>query len=464
MKHGKRHIALLAAAACLTIFGSCTKFLDIKPYGETIPETPEEFSALLHNHLEEFDQGIDKFWGGPSDAFDLEMYSDNFENSLTKYPQGANMALYVGTQLNNKQQSYASLYSVIRDCNIVIGYINADDTQISDDVLGTAYAIRGVCYFRLLREYCAPCYGNLDGLGVPIVTVFDMEALTTRSTIRETIAQIESDYLKAMEYNIQDEVYRFNNDVLEALLSRLYFWAGDYDKAIVYAEKVLAKHPLSSGEEYKEMLSSQYTSKGEVVFKSTTLPDSSTRNMISGEIKMLDYRPVSKRFIDTFTDGENDVRYSLSVSKRTSVRKFQMSIRSSEMQLILAESYYHKGQQSEALEKLNFLRSKRITSGYVPYTLETLPPVNTSEYIKTDATGKELTPLLNAILNERRKELFSEGDRWFELKRNGRPEFWVARQGRKYTTRQFMYTFPLPIDDILLTPGLIQNPGYDEAE
>lgn len=454
----------LLAAALLSVPASCTKFLDIKPYGETIPETPEEFSALLHSHLEEFDQGCDKFWGGPSDAFDLEMYSDNFETSLTKYPDGNNMALYIGSHLNNKQQSYERLYEVIRDCNIVIGYISEDGTTLSNDVLGTAYAMRGVCYYRLLREYCAPCRGNSDGLGVPLVTVFDMEAQTTRSTIRETVSRIEADYLKAIQYDIQDEVYRFNSDVLEALLARLYFWSGDYSNAIVYAGKVIGKHPLSSGEEYKEMLNSQYTSKGEVIFKSATLPDNSLRVTVSGETKMLDYRPVSKRFVDIFTDGENDIRYSLSLKKRTSVRKFQMSIRSSEMQLILAESYYHLGQESEALAALNSLRSKRITSGYVPYTLESLPEVNTGEYIRTDATGKELTPLMSAILNERRKELYCEGDRWFELKRNGRPEFWVAKQGRKYTTRQFMYTFPLPIDDILLVPGLIQNPGYDEAE
>ena len=40
--------------------------------------------------------------------------------------------------------------------------------------------------------------------------------------------------------------------------------------------------------------------------------------------------------------------------------------------------------------------------------------------------GNALTPLLYAIHCERRKELFLEGDRWYELKRNGCPEFWVA--------------------------------------
>ena len=77
-----------------------------------------------------------------------------------------------------------------------------------------------------------------------------------------------------------------------------------------------------------------------------------------------------------------------------------------------------------------------------------------------DALGNPVTPLLQAILDERRKEMFMEGDRWFELKRNGRPEWWVISNGLKYTTRKYLYTAPISKDDIDLNPGLEQNPGY----
>ena len=60
-------------------------------------------------------------------------------------------------------------------------------------------------------------------------------------------------------------------------------------------------------------------------------------------------------------------------------------------------------------------------------------------------------------------ELFAEGNRWFELKRNGSPEFWVAANGKKYTTAKYLYTFALPKNDIDLFLGLVvQNPGYIE--
>ena len=132
------------------------------------------------------------------------------------------------------------------------------------------------------------------------------------------------------------------------------------------------------------------------------------------------------------------------------------------MQLIKAEALYHKGDENGALKSLNDLRRNRI-SGIVDFTSATLPAVNVDDRIKTDASGKALTPLIYSILCERRKEMFMEGDRWYEMKRNGRPEFWVAKQGRKYTVRKFMYTFPIPVGDVMLVDGMIQNPGYERT-
>lgn len=61
--------------------------------------------------------------------------------------------------------------------------------------------------------------------------------------------------------------------------------------------------------------------------------------------------------------------------------------------------------------------------------MDNLPEV-AKQNITIDATGAPLSKLISAILCERRMELFLEGDRWFELKRNGRPEFWIAANGK----------------------------------
>ena len=135
-------------------------------------------------------------------------------------------------------------------------------------------------------------------------------------------------------------------------------------------------------------------------------------------------------------------------------------MRTAEFKLIEAECLYHLQQTEAALQSINELRAKRI-AGYTPLTEAELPPPADTEIIRTDASGRELSPLMALILRERRKEFFLEGDRFFEQKRNGRPEYWTAYNGLKYTTRKFMYTFPIPIQDIETVKGLRQNPGYE---
>lgn len=100
-------------------------------------------------------------------------------------------------------------------------------------------------------------------------------------------------------------------------------------------------------------------------------------------------------------------------------------------------------QEDKALKSINELRAHRI-SNYTDLTVDKLPTLSDKEVIKTDVEGNALTPLMGFILQERRKELFLEGDRFFEQKRNGSPEYWTALNGLKYVTEKYMYTFPIP--------------------
>lgn len=454
----------------LSIF-SCKEYLDIKPYGKVIPQTADEFSSLLHSTLYEIDNG------GPSvlipNASSIVVYdaiADNLETSLTQLPEGGLLATYAGDRIGSNvnasgNDAYTKYYQLIRNCNIIIGEMKETESELAKNVLGTAFAIRGICYYGLMREYC-DIYDPQQKyqLGLPIVTVFDMEARPVRSSLKETIEFIEDDLKKALSYNVQEEIYRFTVPVVKGYLARFYFWTRQWDKAGNFATQVLDSHPLLDREGYRTMMTPDYPLKGNMLIKSELYSTATEEEAGVGTYKPLQYRPVSKRFIDTFNDEEKagDIRYEMNFSKIRICTKFIFSgMRSAEMILIRAESYYHLGDEDNALEDINTLRSKRILN-YTPLTQNTLPEPINSDYIKQDVNGVPLTKLLSLILTERRKELFMEGDRWFELKRNGRPEFWVAKNGLKYTTKKFMYTLPIPLSDIFQIPGLQQNEGYNE--
>lgn len=454
------YISLLCAA----VLTSCTKFLDIKPYGKTIPKTPDEFAALLHAIIEDIDYGEEVIVGNVLSVANLECYADNLEANLTEYPRGDYLPLYIGSHLSDKDRRYEDLYEVIKDCNIILDNMEDRESDLAKEVLGVAYSLRGICYYNLLRDFCEPPVGNMEGLGMPLIVRFDMEERLPRSTIAQTYRQAESDMLKALGYNVQNKLYRITADVMDGYLARLYFWVGEWEQAANYARKMMAKYPMVSSAEFAQMIKAELSARGNMILKSAILFDSSYQNQFLNTRELVRSRPLGKRFVDLFVEKEKDVRYSLTFDKwRLSLKTPFAGIRTAEMNLILIESLYHSGDMPGALAALNDFRKFRI-EGVSDYTMETLPAVNAEDLIKEDVYGKPLTPLLNAILNERRKELYMEGDRWYELKRNGRPEFWVAKQGRKYTTFSYMYTFPFKIQDIDLVDGMIQNPGYDKVE
>ena len=452
------------AAAALT---SCDDFLDIKPYDRTIPKTTEDFSALVHEICDQMDDGAGAAGlaiGEYGMTQELEAVSDNMATNLTGSTD--NLDTYIGVRLSAKQSWYKNLYEEIRNCNILLDeYHEGRDTREGQDIVGFAYALRGVCYYQLLRMFCAPPLADDAKLGVPIVTEFDMEARPVRSTLQETIDQAESDLKAALDCNIQNDMYRFNNDVIRGYLARLYHWCGRWQEARREAQVVVRNHPLLSGDDYVKMMQTQYGISGNKLLVGNRLPEYQIG--ISGAMTYLEQRPLSADYATLFAEGTNDIRRksNLFFNRKRKNRKLIFSgMRSAEMALIAMECAYHLNQQDSALAELNDFRRHRILTDDYAYTTQTLPEVNKQTLVQQDATGKPLTPLIQAILRERRKELYLEnGDRWFELKRHGRPEWWVAVNGKKFWTRRFMYTFPINLRDIDLQPGLIQNPGYVET-
>lgn len=456
-----KRIYFLTLLPLLATLISCKQFLDIKPNGKTIPKTADEFASLLHSRLNEIDyaSSLEPLIGNISSLTDIEYFSDNLDANLNIYPGSNNLPVYVGKKLNAQQTRYSNLYQRIRDCNIIIDNLKTEDNEESKNVLGTAYAIRGVAYFLLLREFCEP-YQRDDQLGVPLVTRFDMEEKPLRSTYGQTIHQIEQDFNKSISYQVSDKLFRFTEDVSRAYLARLHFWTKNWDKAISQSTTLLATYPMLDTTSYKAMIQSKNTQLGNTLLRSYIFSDQSADISYSNESQAIQFRPASKEFFDLFIEKGDDVRFNIIFGKkRVNQKNFFAGVRTDEMCLILAEAYAHKNNEGKALEYLNLIRSKRIPK-YVAYTAANLPVVSKKALITIDAEGKALTPLMQAILNERRKELYGEGDRFWELKRNGSPGFWVASNGRRYTTLPFMYTFPIPKIDVQIINGLIQNPGY----
>lgn len=465
----KKHI-FTAAAACISLgISSCTNYLDIKPYDKVIPETPEEFSALLHNILNDIDEGDENYLvPNYSIASDFDVaFGDDFEVCLTE-AGGSRLRTYLGNYIehNGYYSCYSRLYEYIRNCNIIINEMEDHDSEEARNVFAAAYAMRGVAYYELIRQFCQiPDPANLDSqLGVPLVTIFDMEATPARASMATILNQIESDLKTSLSYNMTDPVYRFTPDVVKGYLGRLYFWSRRWEDCLGISREILAAHPLLDRDGFKTMMENFGKLTGNQLIKCYRSASVTGTGSLTGTTSNISYRPVSIRYLSNYYDDEKvtDIRYDMYVNSKRQIKKTVFcGMRGAEFKLMEAESLYHLRREPEALKSINEFRSYRIKNSK-DIEMDNLPAVNSREIMKMDVNGQPITPLLALIQRERRKEFLLEYDRFFELKRNGCPEFTTYLNGTKYRTLSYMYTLPIPIHDMDIVDNLQQNPGYTE--
>ena len=272
----------------------------------------------------------------------------------------------------------------------------------------------------------------------------------------------------AIAHGITDDKYLFTADVTKAFLAKALFWAEEWDDALELCQELAEIYPLATRNEYESIIEAEYAKGKGIIIRSRINNNNSSSASIRGQaVSDMLTRPVSYDLIKLYAPyNEKDIRFTTFFTpKRKNQKEPVGRIRASEIHLMMAECLAHKGSSQDALDIINNLRANRI-EGYVPYTLETLPEVDKDAIIKVDALGKPLTRLTQAILNERRMEMCLEGDRWFELKRNGGPEFTIITDAigiwQKYTMKTYMYTFPINKDDVDLKDYLKQNEGYEE--
>jgi hypothetical protein len=154
-------------------------------------------------------------------------------------------------------------------------------------------------------------------------------------------------------------------------------------------------------------------------------------------------------------DAQNRIIYNGTYG--TSLNVYFPMYRLADIFLLYAEALNKTGDRTNALKYLNFVH---VRAGLPAYTAAQLAA---EDFMET------------AILNERQKELFAEGKRWFDLVRTDRvvqvmDPILRARQivqgatpsGWGDPNDKRKYLWPLHRNVLNTNPGFIQNPPYTE--
>lgn len=467
----KKNILSAFIVSLLFITTGCEKQLDQQPTGSF--GDANAFQSLTDIQLGT-NGAYGRFGAFANDMYVSAITSDEGKLGLDNAGQGALTYRYQyssdATTGGDVIAAYGGYYALIDQVNRVLGKINTVPLEAGEEARrtvlnGQLLALRGVAYFELLRNYSKP-YDAQDALGVPLMLTSDPLALPARNTVKEVMDQIEKDLSDAKGMVPAVNAGSFTDTVMNRVnitgfQARIALFKRDYDAAIAYSTEVInaAVKPLADAAQFPGIWID--ANNMETLFRirySNSATIGSLWNTTGGQI----YIAPSDKLIQAY--DANDIRLTTYFdelvkdgSSYNFVKKYigssrggnvvdMKAMRIAEMYLIRAEAQARKSNPDLAAvaSDLNLLRSKRI-AGYA------------------DETFANANQAIDAVMEERFKELAFEGFRFYDLKRNKMPVQRLASDAneawRTLSADSYLFVFPIPRDEINANENMVQNPG-----
>jgi len=497
----KNLFKILTLSAVLSItFSSCD--LDRYPYDSI--EQSQSFQTI--KDAQAYGNGL--YSGFRGKQYGLFMYSTDIQSDLLNATLdfgNRNGSIYRWTVFladdytirdtwNPYYNGIANTNNLINNIDKIVTTTDADKASIGI-IKGEAYFFRAYYYYSLVIRWAKDYEKSAaaSDLGVPIVLDFDVTLKPERATVQAVYDQILSDISQAKTLLSSvagaKAATKITKDVVSALEARVYLTMDNYTKAAEVTNQLISAgtYPLAStaADLKKEWVDDSGSETILQLFadKPTELPNTNA--------VYLGFNPTSKKYTPDFIPqkwvldlfAETDLRKAVYFEKKPvyiqgkdytdiiCVNKFPGNpalfttattnyahkpkvFRIAEMYLINAEaSAQIPGSEAKALTSLNAMRTARGLTALV---------------------GLTGTALLDAVKEERTRELMFEGFRLDDLKR------WKSGFARKtpqnmeliitgadyeqktVTAGDDKFVWGIPTNDMTTNPSLKdqQNPGW----
>ena len=425
-------------------FAACENYVDITPTGKKTVDSTETYYELValpnrSYYPSSFALLSDNVWSKESNIIGKEYLSSD----------GINMTF--NEDADRKELSdnnlYANCYQYILRSNIVISLVDhsTGDKDVKELAKAEAKIMRAWDHFILVNTFAKaynPETAATDGC-IAIVSEYDLEATPTKATVAQVYDFIIKDIEDALPY-LQEEpvnVYHPSKAFGYALAARVYLFHRDWKKAKEAAEESLKLNNtlidyIDLGAKGGPTKVTTYAKGGNPEVLNYAYMGGPTEvlafcyGMLSPEMVQL-FGQNDERLNQFFKTSDNSVYYfdegSGAALWNTSITysKFQpmsVGMRTAEVYLILAEAKARLKDIPGAVQTLNQLREKRIKRA------EAVLPEPATE-----------RAMVQAVIDERRKELISGFSRFWDLKRYN-----TEADYAKTITR----TFPLVSTDV----------------
>ncbi|MBC7000471.1 RagB/SusD family nutrient uptake outer membrane protein [Cytophaga sp. FL35] len=262
--------------------------------------------------------------------------------------------------------------------------------------------------------------------------------------------------LNSMEPVSTEKIYP-DEYTVKALLARHYLRSGNWERAVTISSELINLFPMESDLNkvfLKDSKETIWQLKADNDFPKNTRE---AQQLIIQAVPSQTYA-LSNDFMNAFEPGDQRLmNWTRSISDQDStvtlyypykykaginaLESFEYSVlfRSTEQVLIRSEAKARLGELEGALADVNLVRSRAGLSNLIAHSQE---------------------DVLEAILHERRMELFTEqGHRWLDLKRMEKAEEVLGDIKANWKNTDLL--LPIPENELELNPNLLpQNPGY----
>ena len=464
----KKKIILLLVAGLLSLDSCKQSFLDLKPY-DSLPatdalKTEADLSTAL-NGMYSILRNSNLY--GRTIPFIGDLSADNVYLSVSnsgRYPQEYQLAISV--QNADIQNTWTLAYTAILQANNIINSQVATSATVSQ-YKGEALTIRALMYWELVKLFAKPYTSDATSPGVPIVLTYDQTLRPPRNTVKEVYTQITTDLTQAfgqMAGTRPNSSY-VTKYVAEALLAKVYLYEADYANALKSAQDVIANGGYTLAQPAN--LNAYWANPTPRADKLETIFEVSVDGVANVGFDALANMYNQSGYGDGLVTTDLYNLYSASDARRGLiltgtragasvyiVNKYQnvtnnadkddiKVIRYADVLLIAAESAARTANEPLALTLLNQLAQRRDPS-FAGYTV----------------SG---TDLINTIINERRKELAFEGDRFDDLNRLNLPlnrNDQYPASARTVPAGDFRRINPIPQVELDSNKQITQNAGY----
>ncbi len=483
----KRFNIILVALLTISLF-SCKDFLDMKPTNSADADeaikTPKDASVAINGIMRAMTSA--DYYGR-----NFLIYGDAKGGDFTVYSQGRGLdGLYTFNHAADNG-SYSGFWSQIYYCLLQVNNLleniqkqEALGVTGFNTAKGQALTARALMYFDLVRLYGKVYDQDKNAYGVPLVlNKLSTDAQPLRSTVDQNYVQIIKDLNDAAPLLPKTKVNGYINYYAnKAILAKVYLYMQSYGNALTAAEEVInatSLYSLYSNANWTNSWTTQFGS--ESIFELGMVPlenDLTTgslgiyhRRRNHGVTQALGFFVASDYFLNRLRQDPADVRWGVMAADETSTTRLGALYKYSGNTALLGD-----GKATNTAVNIKVIRLSEVYLIAAEAALSSDPAKAVLYLNQIRKRAPNLAPAtiatinLDMILDERSKELYGEGQRFFDMMRTNRSitfndEFGgltVPHRAKTIDRTFFKTILPISLAELNANPPIRaqQNPGY----